>query len=140
MRKEEFKRIMGLYHNKLKEAFGSANVRVAQTESMSSWCNQLFLIKATELKDSILEDTGLIIRIHLKCNKRGSEIWGATSFYGFPNLSLNKETEIATMAGEILESIITGGFVICETGSTKVNITNMRDLSEIFGTRTSHAV
>lgn len=139
MKENEFAKTMELYYEKLKETFDGANVRVAQTEKLD-WRNKLFLIKTTTVHDSALEDTALIIRVQVNHDGSGNELWRVSSFYGYPHLSLEKEREIVTTAGELLENMLDNGFVICETGCVKVTITNVINLSDVFGQRTSHVV
>lgn len=137
MKRIEFAKTMGVFHRKLIETFGDNNVRVAQTTSLDPWHNRLFLIRTTDIThEHVTTDTALVIRVHLRDDTHG--IWAVTSFYNYPYLSLDKERDITSNAGDILESLLHGGMVICETGDVKVNIANMKPLSDIFGQRISH--
>ena len=145
MKKIEFDSVMKTYYNELKGTFGDANVKVAQTTNLS-WCNKLFAIKSRFHKGDMIEDGFLIIRVSLKNNHPGEEIWGVSPYFSYSGSSTgipaDQEKEIVTAAGELLEHTV-DGFVICETGNVKVNISinSTTDwLSQILGQQNCHVV
>lgn len=136
----EFESTMRSYYEKLKGRFGTTNIRIVDANGLN-WNNKLFLIRKVSSRNSMLEDTALIIRVQLKRVKSDNKMWCVTSFYSYPHLTAKDETDIVAAAGEVLETIVPGEFVICESGNgVKVNIMNATRLSDIFGQRTPHAV
>lgn len=145
MKRIEFDDVMKTYYNELKGAFGDANVKVAQTTNLS-WCNKLFAIKGRFHKGDMVEDGFLIIRVSLKNNHPGEEIWSVSPYFAYSGsptgIPADQEKEIVTTAGELLERTV-AGFVICETGNVKVNISinSTTDwLSQILGQHSCHVV
>ena len=128
MKKEEIERNIKEFCIRLKEEFGKSNIKIVDNGHNEN----LFLIRVPVTKDSITVNTALVIKICPGCSKSGESVFHVVSYYGYPNLSREDEASIIAKAGEILESTISPGFVICESGDVKVSVNEVKKLSEIF--------